>query len=108
MQPPGAPAPEPPKGFSDKLRPSLRGRLFFITIDMNKQIVIRENIPAYMAALEKWLADTADTPLEEMAAFFTARLGTYETHMSLWREAYKALPALLPSDTKTLLDRIVA
>lgn len=69
-----------------------------------KALTIRENVPAYMDALRKWLLDSANTPLEEMAAFFSARLTDYEEHMAVWREAYRALPALLPAGAETLLD----
>lgn len=31
---------------------------------------IRQNIPAYLADLNHWLAETRDDPLEEMSNFF--------------------------------------
>lgn len=39
--------------------------------------------------LKKWLEETADEPLEEMDAFFDARIDGYEEHMSPWREHYE-------------------
>ena len=62
------------------------GRLF-----MEKKIVIRENMAEYMQQLRNWTEEVKDTGLEEMAAFFRARLDGYEEHMSLWSRAYKYL-----------------
>ena len=39
---------------------------------------IRQNIPAYLADLNHWVAETRDDPLEEMSNFFTERVSTYE------------------------------
>lgn len=66
--------------------------------------VIREDIPAYLAELKRWLDETRDVPLEEMAAFFGARLDSYEEHMRPWREAYRAMARMLPPGGGTLLD----
>lgn len=54
--------------------------------------------------LKKWLEDTRDVPLEAMAGFFDARIGSYEEHMARWRGHYKWVSELLPEDTETLLD----
>ena len=60
--------------------------------------------------LKKWLEETADEPLEEMAAFFDARIDGYEEHMSPWREHYEWMARQLASEWsgdgngKTLLD----
>lgn len=56
---------------------------------MEKKIVIRENTAEYMQQLRSWTEEVKDTGLEEMAAFFRARLDGYEEHMSLWSRAYK-------------------
>lgn len=40
----------------------------------------------YLTELQQWLTDTADEPLEEMAGFFTSRLGDYEQHMAVWEK----------------------
>lgn len=69
-----------------------------------KPIVIRENIPTYMAELKAWLEETAEQPLESMTDFFAARIGEYEEHMAVWRDAYAALPSFLPEDMRSLLD----
>ena len=66
---------------------------------------IRENIENYMRELKAWLNETENAPLEEMDAFFTQRVGTYEEHMlSHWSEDYVRLAASLPSDTERILD----
>ena len=56
------------------------------------------------AEIKKWLADTADEPLEEMGSFFAARVEGYEEHMSPWREYYRWMAALIPQGAETLLD----
>lgn len=58
----------------------------------------------YLQDLKKWLADTADSPLEEMADFFTKRLHDYEEHMSIWEKSYQIFAASLPADCRKLLD----
>ena len=68
------------------------------------EIVIRRDIPAHMRELRQWLEETKDEPLEEMAAFFRARLDQYEDHMALWKDAYYRLAELLPENTGKLLD----
>ena len=71
---------------------------------MPENMVIRENIPQYMTDLKAWLAEIQDQPLEEMSAFFRARLGDYEDHMSLWRQAYEKAAGLIPPSVRSLLD----
>lgn len=58
----------------------------------------------YLQDLKKWLADTADFPLEEMADFFTKRLHDYEEHMSIWEKSYQIFAESLPADCGKLLD----
>lgn len=65
---------------------------------------IRENIDAYMAELQAWLRETADVPLEEMSAFFGARLDGYETHMAQWEKAYAHFAEHLPENCQSILD----
>lgn len=67
-------------------------------------MIIREDIARHMAELKDWLSRTEQTPLEEMAAFFSARLSDYEEHMSIWREAYIAFEQLLSQHVHTVLD----
>lgn len=67
-------------------------------------IIIRENIEEYMKELSRWLSETEDVPLEEMGAFFSARIDSYEEHMSVWKPAYEAFARLIPDSCKTLLD----
>lgn len=60
--------------------------------------------------LKKWLEETADEPLEEMDAFFNARIEGYEEHMSPWKEHYAWMARQLSAEwsgdgnKKTLLD----
>ena len=60
--------------------------------------------------LKKWLDETADEPLEEMDAFFNARIDGYEEHMSPWKDHYQWMARQLSSEwsgdgsMKTLLD----
>ena len=67
-------------------------------------IEIRQNIPAYLADLKKWLTETQDVPLEAMGDFFTARVSTYEVHMARWDEAYQAMAKRIPENCGSLLD----
>lgn len=55
-------------------------------------------------ALKNWLDATADAPLENMDAFFSARLAGYEEHMARWQAHYAWLAELLPENIHTLLD----
>ncbi len=71
---------------------------------MQDQFLIREDIPAYMADLKKWLAEIREQPLEEMTEFFAARLEGYEEHMAFWADAYRQMGKLIPEHAKTLLD----
>ena len=60
--------------------------------------------------LKNWLEQTADEPLEEMDAFFNARIEGYEEHMSPWKEHYEWMARQLSvewfedGNKKTLLD----
>lgn len=54
--------------------------------------------------LKNWLNATADEPLENMDAFFNARIDGYEEHMAHWKEHYKWISELLPDNITTLLD----
>ncbi|MBR2435852.1 MAG: methyltransferase domain-containing protein [Lentisphaeria bacterium] len=55
-------------------------------------------------SLKQWLDETWDVPLEAMDAFFNARIGDYEEHMSPWTAHYRWMAELIPADTKTILD----
>ncbi len=55
-------------------------------------------------SLKQWLDDTRDVPLEAMDAFFNARIGDYEEHMSHWTSHYQWMADLLPEGITTLLD----
>lgn len=65
---------------------------------------IRPDPDGHMASIRQWLAETEAVPLEEMAAFFRARLSDYEPHMSVWAAAYEKMAELLPQDVRDLLD----
>lgn len=67
-------------------------------------MMIRENTEKYMRELKAWLAETADSELEEMGAFFTRRLEGYEEHMSVWKKAYQRFAQLLPDWCGEILD----
>lgn len=71
---------------------------------MFENIIIRDDIEKYLSELRAWLAETEDTPVEEMSDFFAARLDSYEEHMSLWHEGYRILADELPDGINTLLD----
>lgn len=68
------------------------------------KIVIREDITQYMQELKKWLAETEDTPLEEMDSFFARRIDLYEEHMAVWQAAYAYAAEFVPETAETLLD----
>lgn len=59
------------------------------------EIKIRPNVPVYMQGLKKWLYETRNTPLEDMAAFFRMRLDGYEEHMAVWKPAYERFSQIL-------------
>lgn len=65
---------------------------------------IRTDVDNYMAELRVWLADTKDQELEEMGAFFSARIGGYEEHMAVWAEAYRRFARALPDGARKILD----
>ncbi len=65
---------------------------------------IRENTDSYMKELQAWLQNTVDVPLEEMSAFFGARLGDYEAHMAQWEKAYACFADAIPQHCQTFLD----
>ncbi len=67
-------------------------------------VEIRHDIPAYLADLKTWLAETRDVPLEAMDTFFTARVVLYEEHMARWSKAYQKMAELIPEDCGRLLD----
>lgn len=67
-------------------------------------IVIRENIEKYMADLKQWPSETENSGLEEMDQFFTNRIGGYENHMMVWKQAYRRFAELLPENCSELLD----
>lgn len=53
---------------------------------------------------KKWLEETKNEPLETMAAFFEARIDSYEEHMARWKDYYQWMAELLPESIETLLD----
>lgn len=54
--------------------------------------------------IKKWLADTAEEPLEEMGSFFAKRVSGYEEHMAVWRDSYQWMAQLIPGEARNLLD----
>jgi len=65
---------------------------------------IREDIQTYMKDLKEWLDTQKDVRLEEMGAFFAARLGDYEEHMAIWTPAYQRFSQLVPQTCENILD----
>ena len=65
---------------------------------------IREDIQKHMRELREWLYSQEDVPLEEMGAFFAARLSDYEQHMAVWTPAYRRFAGLVPEDCHSVLD----
>lgn len=63
-----------------------------------------ESREQYLLGLKQWLSDTADSPLEEMADFFTKRLDGYEEHMGIWEKSYQRFAELLPGGCRNILD----
>ena len=59
----------------------------------------------YLQELKAWLAAENQRPPEEMAAFFAARLDSYEAvHRAHWGAEYEQIAAYLPAGVQTLLD----
>lgn len=58
----------------------------------------------YLQGLKKWLRDTEDDPLEEMADFFAKRLNDYEEHMSVWEKSYRLVAESVPDECHKILD----
>ena len=67
-------------------------------------IKIRSDEKLYMEELKSWLREESETPLEEMGSFFEKRVGGYEEHMSVWKEAYRKMALLVPEGTENILD----
>ncbi|MCH5333085.1 MAG: class I SAM-dependent methyltransferase [Agathobacter sp.] len=67
-------------------------------------MTLMESTEKYMQGLRQWLSDTSKEPLEEMADFFTKRLGDYEEHMSVWEKSYQCFAGLLPETCRNILD----
>ena len=87
------------------------GMLYFVTEkdalcihQQSERLIMMKSTQEYMQDLKQWLADTADTPLEEMADFFSRRLDGYEQHMAIWEKSYQTFAALLPLDCESILD----
>lgn len=67
-------------------------------------IKIRSDEKLYMEELKSWLREESETPLEEMGSFFEKRVGGYEEHTSVWKEAYRKMALLVPEGTENILD----
>jgi len=58
-----------------------------------------------MKELKEWLRQSEKEPAEEMTEFFGARLGGYEEHMQIWRQAYEQMAEFVcRSGVKRVLD----
>lgn len=72
---------------------------------MQKNYKSKEQIKKQYDDTKKWLEGNLDSPAEEMAAFFDARIEDYENvHMKHWLDVYRAIPDYLPKQFETLLD----
>ena len=58
----------------------------------------------YLQGLRRWLRDTEDEPLEEMASFFEKRLDDYEERMSVWEKSYRLVAQSIPGECRKILD----
>ena len=67
-------------------------------------MIIRDDVDKYMERLRKQIRESENIQPEEMSAFFTNRIDTYEEHMAQWNKAYDRLAELLPDYTNELLD----
>lgn len=65
---------------------------------------VRKDIEKHISELKEWLRTQEYVPLEEMGAFFTARISDYEEHMMLWKDGYRIFARLVPEDAKEILD----
>lgn len=72
--------------------------------EVQPRLIIRPDRDAHLRELKAWLSETWDVPAEEMSAFFSARVDTYEAHMELWTRAYLRVAEFLPETARTLLD----
>lgn len=64
-----------------------------------------DNIEQKLADLKAWLESIKDQPLEEMDAFFTARIDGYDEHMlEHWEADYPLIAQNLPEGVKEILD----
>lgn len=53
----------------------------------------------------KWLKESLEIPVEEMADFFKARVDDYEeVHNRHWPGIYRTMPGYFPEHFETLLD----
>ena len=72
---------------------------------MENRIRTQAEIENYLADLKNWMAEEEQTPVEEMAAFFTNRLRTYEdVHLGNWGELYARIADFFDDGLETLLD----
>ncbi|MDE7218581.1 MAG: methyltransferase domain-containing protein [Oscillospiraceae bacterium] len=71
---------------------------------LENKIRTQEEISTYLRELKKWMAEE-DAPAEEMAAFFTKRLDTYEdVHLGNWGELYAHIADFFDGGLDLLLD----
>ncbi|MBD5149870.1 MAG: class I SAM-dependent methyltransferase [Oscillibacter sp.] len=72
---------------------------------LESKIRTQEEIIAYLTDLKSWMAEEEQKPAEEMAAFFTKRLSTYEdVHLGNWGELYAHIADFFDDGLETLLD----
>ena len=69
------------------------------------KIRTQAEIAAYLTDLKSWMAEEEQKPAEEMSAFFTKRLRTYEdVHLGNWGELYAHIADFFDDGLETLLD----
>ena len=72
---------------------------------LENKIRTQAEIAAYLTDLKNWMAEEEQKPAEEMAAFFTKRLSTYEdVHLGNWGELYTRIADFFDDGLETLLD----
>ena len=72
---------------------------------LEDNIRTQAEIAAYLTDLKRWMAEEEQKPAEEMAAFFTNRLSTYEdVHLGNWGELYAHIADFFDDGLETLLD----
>lgn len=72
---------------------------------LKNKIRTPEEIAAYLTDLKNRMAEEEDLPVEEMSAFFSRRISSYEdVHLKNWGELYASIAGFFDGGLQTLLD----